>query len=233
MAGRRTIAITGATRGIGRALVLRWAAEGHVVHGCGRSEEALAELRAACPSSSSFRRVDVADARDVEGWASEVLGATGPPDLLINNAGIINSRAPLWEVPEDEMARVLGVNVLGTVHVIRAFVPAMIERGRGVVVNLSSGWGQFSAPMVGPYCASKFAVEGLTGSLAAELPEDVVAVALQPGIIHTEMLDTAFGADASAHWSPEEWVDVAAPFILGLGPEHRGKSVRVPGSVEP
>ncbi|MCG8455238.1 MAG: SDR family NAD(P)-dependent oxidoreductase, partial [Holophagales bacterium] len=86
----------------------------------------------------------------------------------------------------------------------------------------------FSAPDVGPYCATKFAIEGLTGSLAQELPDGLAAIPLSPGIIHTEMLDTAFGDGASAHWTPEQWIDVAAPFILALGPADNGKSLRIP-----
>lgn len=233
MSDSRLIVITGATRGIGRSLAERWSDEGHTVIGCGRSEGKLEELRQRCPEPSAFHRVDVANEEDVAAWARTILDGFGVPDLVLNNAGLVNRRAPLWEVPADEMEAVISVNVLGTVHVVRHLAPALIEKGRGVIVNVSSGWGQFSAPGVGPYCASKFAVEGLTGSLAAELPDGVVAVALQPGIIHTEMLDVAFGDAAENHWTPEEWVDVAAPFILGLGPEHDGRSVRVPGSVEP
>jgi len=107
-------------------------------------------------------------------------------------------------------------------------LPTMVERGSGTLVNVSSGWGQFSAPEVGPYCASKFAVEGLTAALAQELPGGMAAVALNPGVIHTEMLDTAFGDGASQHWGTEQWIDVAAPFILELGPEHNGQSIRIP-----
>ena len=82
----------------------------------------------------------------------------------------------------------MAVNVSGTLNVIRAFVPAMIAAGRGVIANLSSGWGRSTDALVGPYCASKYAIEGLTGSLAQELPRPLAAVAVSPGVIDTDML---------------------------------------------
>ena len=228
MKDQRSILITGATRGLGRELARRFARDGHTVIGCGRREAHVEEARRELGAGHHFQTVDVTSDSEVATWAASVLGSAGAPDLLINNAGVINRRAPLWEVPAEEMARVLDVNVKGVFHVIRHFVPAMIERGSGVICNLSSGWGQFGAPEVGPYCASKFAVEGLTASLAQEIPSGMAAIALSPGIIHTEMLDVAFGESAGQHWKPEDWIEVAAPFILSLGPAENGKSVRIP-----
>jgi NAD(P)-dependent dehydrogenase (short-subunit alcohol dehydrogenase family) len=227
----RKILLTGATRGLGHALTLRFAELGHHVAGCGTKAAAVEELRDRLGEPPHrFRTVDVTDDDAVAAWAAEVFAGFGVPDLLLANAGVINARAPVWKVPREDFDRVIDVNVKGVANVLRHFLPPMIARGSGVVCNLSSGWGQFSAPDVGPYCASKFAIEGLTGSLAKELPLGLAAIALSPGIIHTEMLDTAFGADADKHWSPDRWVDVAAPFILALGPADNGKSVRIPGS---
>lgn len=224
----RIILITGCTRGLGRALAERWAAEGHTIVGCGRSEGKLQELREQLGSRHHFTAVDVVDSDAVDAWAEAVVADIGVPHLVINNAALINERAPLWQVPVDEFSNVIDVNLKGVHHVVRSFVPHLIEAGRGLVINLSSGWGQFAAPDVGPYCTTKFGIEGYTGSLAADLPDGLAAIPLQPGIIHTEMLDTAFGDGASQHWTPEEWIDVAAPFILGLGPEHNGQSLRIP-----
>lgn len=225
---KRIILITGVTRGLGRALAERYASEGHTVVGCGRTEEKLASLRDELGAPHHFTAVDVVDFAAVDSWAREVFDAVGVPDLLINNAALVNERAPLFEVPVEEFSQIVDVNVKGIHHVVRAFVPAMIDAGRGVIVNLSSGWGQFTAPEVGPYCTTKFAVEGYTGSLSQELPDGLAAVPLQPGIIHTDMLETAFGESAEEHWSPEEWIDVAAPFILDLGPEDNGEKRRIP-----
>src|SRR5262245_5800062 len=186
--GPRRIVLTGATRGLGRALTERFAERGHTVFGCGRSADAVARLRAAHPAPHDFEAVDVSDARAVERWAGRLLAAGPAPDLLINNAGVMNRSAPLWEQSAEEFDRVMAVNVSGTVNVLRAFLPAMIARGSGVVLNLSSGWGRSTSPLVAPYCASKWAVEGLTQALAQELPAGIVAAAVNPGIIDTDML---------------------------------------------
>lgn len=226
----RTIVLTGATRGIGRALAERWAGEGHRLALCGRDPAQVADLQQAVGEQNLVSVLDVTDLAAVEAWAAEILHRFGAPDLLINNAGIINRRAPLWQVPPGEFARVLDVNIRGPFNLIHALLPAMIERGKGVVVNLSSGWGHSTAPEVAPYCATKFAIEGMTRALAEELPAGLAAIPLSPGIIHTEMLAAAIGEQAASFWTPETWVNTAAPYLLSLGPEHNGKSLRIPGS---
>ena len=230
MSHLRKILVTGATRGIGRVMVTRFAGLGHSVAACGRDSDALAALAAEIGDGHHLRAIDVTGAARVDGWAASLAGEGWVPDLLINNAGVINRQAPLWELGEEEIARVLDVNVKGVANVIRAFLPAMIEAKRGVVVNISSGWGHSTAPHVAPYCASKFAIEGMTRALAQELPPGLAAVPLSPGVVHTEMLETAFGDGAAAHWKPDAWADVAVPYLLGLGPEDNGRSQRIPGS---
>jgi len=218
------IVITGVTRGLGRALAEWYVAHGHTVAGCGRSGPAIFDLRFTHPEPQSFDAVDVTLPVKVALWAERVLGAMGAPDFLINNAGLINAPAPLWKVPADEFARVVSVNITGVANVIRAFAPAMVERGSGVIVNLSSGWGRSTSPEVAPYCATKWAVEGLTKALAQELPAGMAAVALNPGVIDTDMLRTCFADSASSYPKADEWAKRAAPFILGLGPGDNGSS---------
>jgi len=229
MSDNKTVLITGVTRGLGRAMARGFAARGHRVDGCGRSEEDLRTLADDLGDGHHFRAVDVSSVDEVEGWAREVLDAGRVPDFLVNNAAVITRRAPLWEISAEEFDRIVDVNVKGTVHVLRAFLPAMIDRGRGVVVNFSSGWGRTTDAGVAPYCATKFAVEGLTGALAQELPDGLVAVPLSPGIIHTEMLDVAFGDQASSFPTPEAWAETAVPYILGLGAGDNGVPRRIPG----
>ncbi len=226
---QRTIVITGATRGLGRTMAVHMAKRGHTILACGRDEVQLAALSKVLGDGHDIARVDVIDRGRVESWSQDLVARFGAPDLVLNNAALINRRAPLWEVPADEFDRVIDVNIKGVVNVTRALLPAMIERGSGMVVNFSSGWGQSTAPEVAPYCATKFAIEGLTGALAQELPPGLGAVALSPGIIHTEMLDEAFGEDADQFPDPETWARDAIPFILGLGAAHNGHSLRVPG----
>ncbi len=224
-----TIVITGVTRGLGRALADWYIANGHTVVGCGRSAEII-EMRFTHPAPHDFAVVDVTDENKVAIWAEKVTGPHGAPDILINNAALMNNPAPLWKVPTREFDRLIDVNVKGPVNVIRHFLPAMIARGRGVVVNLSSGWGRGTSPEVAPYCASKYAIEGLTQALAQELPAGLAAVALNPGVIDTDMLRQCWADSAGGYPKAAEWAKTAAPFILSLGPKHNGKSLSVSGS---
>ncbi len=204
------------------------AAAGRTVAGCGRDAARLDELARELGRPHDFQPVDVRTG-DVGEWALRLMEAGGPPDLLINNAGVINQPAPLWRVPPEEFSRVVDVNLLGVYNVLRAFLPAMVERRRGVVVNMSSGWGRSTSPEVAPYCASKFAVEGMTRALAQELPEGMAAVALNPGVIDTDMLRTAWGGAAAAHPAASDWAERAVPYLLSLGPRNNGDSLSVPG----
>lgn len=201
---------------------------GHTVFGCSRSAEAVAELGRLWGSPHRLSVVDVSRDEEVAPWAAQVLAQGGPPDLLVNNAGVINGNAMLWEISAEEFSRVLDVNVKGVANVIRHFLPAMVERRQGVIVNFSSGWGRSVSPEVAPYCASKWAVEGLTRALAEELPAGMAAVPLNPGIIDTAMLRSCFGENAASYPDAATWAKRAVPFLLKLGPRHNGQPLTVP-----
>jgi NAD(P)-dependent dehydrogenase (short-subunit alcohol dehydrogenase family) len=229
MSVKKIVVITGVTRGLGRAMVEEFARLGHTVVGCGRSQKEIAQLRGKMGKPHAFATVDVAVDDEVQTWATEVLRSHCPPSLLLNNAAIINKNARLWEVGVDEFSQLLDVNVKGTVSVIHHFLPAMIKQGEGVVVNFSSGWGRSTDAEVAPYCASKWAIEGLTQSLSQELPSGLAAVALNPGIINTDMLRSCFGGSASSYPTPDRWVKTAVPFLLKLGPGDNGRQLTAPG----
>ncbi|MCA9074981.1 MAG: SDR family NAD(P)-dependent oxidoreductase [Planctomycetaceae bacterium] len=225
---KRIVLVTGVSRGLGRAMADGFRDAGCTVLGCSRSTAGIAELRDEFGDPHRFAVVDVASEPDVAEWAKRLLREGLVPDLLINNAALINENAPLWEVSSEKMASLLDVNVLGTHHVIRQIVPAMIERGSGVIVNFSSGWGRSTSPDVAPYCATKWAIEGLTRALASELPPGMAAIPLNPGIINTEMLQSCF-ADGAAHYpTAQQWATRAVPFLLGLGPQHNGQPLTAP-----
>ena len=229
MNAKITVAITGVTRGLGRAMAKEFARLGHTVVGCGRSEKEIARLRREHGKPHDFAVVDVASDEQVKAWADAVQRTHRAPNLLLNNAALINKNARLWDVSADEFSQIIDVNVKGTVSVIRHFLPAMIQQGEGVVVNFSSGWGRSTDAEVAPYCASKWAIEGLTQSLAQELPAGLAAVALNPGIINTDMLQSCFGSSAASYPTPERWAKTAAPFLLKLGPDDNGKQLTAPG----
>jgi len=220
--------ITGVTRGLGRAMAEEFVSRGHTVVGCGRSSRHIKQLRQVVGAPHDFYPVNVASDDEVKTWASLVLNTHGAPDLLLNNAGVINANARLWEISAREFADVVDTNLTGVANVIRHFAPAMVQRKRGVIVNFSSGWGRSADAEVAPYCATKWAVEGLTQSLAQELPSGMAAVALNPGVINTEMLRSSFGGSAASYPSPDEWAQLAVPFLLQLGAADNGKPLTVP-----
>ena len=227
--GKKIVLITGVTRGLGQAMAEEFARRGHTVLGCGRTKARIDQLRRRLGAPHDFYVVDVASDDEVKSWASLLLNSHGPPDLVLNNAGVINRNRPLWEVAAAEFAQVMAVNVNGMANVIRHFAPEMVKRKSGVLVNFSSGWGRSVDAEVAPYCASKWAIEGMTLALAQELPSGMAAVALNPGIINTEMLQSCFGASARSYPSPDDWVKMAVPFLLELGPKDNGKQLEVPG----
>lgn len=223
------VVITGASRGLGHAMAMGFSADGWTVSGCGTDAAALRSLAKSLGSDHLVQSCDVTDPASVEAFAAAAITRFGPPDLLLNNAATIHPNKPLWEATAEEFARVIDVNLKGVHLVLRAFLPGMIQRGRGVVVNFSSGWGRSTSPEVAAYCASKWGIEGLTSALAQELPGGLAAVALNPGIIDTRMLRSCFGEGAGSYPSPEEWAKVAVPYLASLGARHNGRALTVPG----
>lgn len=224
----KRVVITGCSRGLGRAMVTEFAAAGWTVAGCSRRTEAISKLRGAFPAPHFFQAANVADEEDVMNFCAEVLERQGPPDLLLNNAAIINYSNPIWEVSAREFSEVVDVNIKGTASMIRHLIQPMMQRGTGVIVNFSSGWGRSTSPEVAPYCATKFAIEGLSQAIAQETGGKVAVAALNPGIIDTEMLRLCFGSEAGSYPNAEAWAKKAVPFLMGLGAKDNGKALTAP-----
>ncbi len=225
---QKTILITGVSRGLGRAMAEEFIRLGHTVLGCGRSPDEITRLQKQFAAPHDFAVVDVANDGQVAAWAKRILKSHGTPDLVLNNAGLINRNARLWEISALEFSQVIDVNLKGTANVIRHFAPEMVKRRSGVIVNFSSGWGRSTDAEVAPYCATKWAIEGLTQALAQELPPGMAAVPLNPGIINTDMLRSCFGGSASSYPTPRDWAKIAVPFLLKLGVLDNGRSLTVP-----
>jgi len=224
MSDSRTIVISGVTSGLGLALSQHFVETGHRVFGCGRRENPLAHAKS---DRFVFRQLDINDADALAGWTAEIQSQERI-DLLVHNAAIMQPSANLHEVDLAVVEEVIRINVLGAFQVLQAFLPGMLAAGRGVVVTMSSGAGRHGIPGISSYCASKYAVEGLTKSLAKELPEPLAAIPLAPGMIDTDMLRTNFGDSAGQHQKPSEWAKRAGPMIIGLSREHNGESLTVP-----
>jgi len=215
----KNVLITGVSRGLGRALATGIRDQGHRVVGCARQSTELPGCRVDV--------VDLADDAAVGNWIKDVVQHWGVPDLVINNAAIINPNQPLWEVPYADFEQLVRINIQGVFSVIRHVVPAMIENQQGIIANLSSGWGRSVSADVASYCCSKWGIEGLTLALAEDLPQGLAAVPVNPGIINTDMLQSCFGENASGAPTADEWAQRAVPFFLNLNASENGQSLSV------
>lgn len=185
-----TVIVTGASRGIGRAIALRLASTGAEIALWARDLAALdavaAEIAAANGKAVAFE-CDVSDPAAVERVASLVRTAMPPVRTIVNNAGAVIRKATA-ELDDADWRRVMAVNLDGTFHVTRAFLPQLTRSG-GRVINIASRAGREGTAMLASYCAAKHAVVGFTRSLAEELRAAKVCVnAVCPGSVDTAML---------------------------------------------
>ncbi|MFQ3616384.1 MAG: SDR family NAD(P)-dependent oxidoreductase [Cyanobacteriota bacterium] len=222
---QRRIVITGVGQGLGRSLAQRFVALGHLVWGCDLNGGAIAQLQQQFLAPHQFQTVDVTQPAQVNAWAEAVLGQH-TPDLLINNAGYTPPMAAYWDLPAAEFDRTLAVNVQGVANVLRAFLPAMVAQQQGIIVTLSARWGRQGAANAAAYCASKWAIEGLTQAIALELPAGMAAVTFSPGAVHTHALEVVYGVEKAATYpSPDDWAKQAAETLLAIAPEQNGQAL--------
>lgn len=184
------ILVTGAGKGIGLATTLAFARAGHRVaagmRNPGRAPE-LGEIAAREKLHVSIETMDVDDDISVSRAIERIVQDIGPIDVLVNNAGIERVGA-VEDVPMDEIRAVMETNYFGAVRCIKAVVPSMRERRRGCIVNVTSISGRLASSPMGPYAASKFALEALSECLAQEVkPFNVRVAVVEPGIIDTSM----------------------------------------------
>lgn len=220
----RTAAVTGASRGIGRSTALALARLGYRVFALARSESDLQCLAADAGREGLEIRpivMDVADEGSREQAVRVIEEATEGygVDVLVNNAGY-GQLGPVEEVPPDLVRRQMEVNLIGPLALTQAFLPAMRRRRAGVVVNVSSIAGRISTPFMGPYSASKFALEALSDALRLELtPFGVHVVLIEPGPIHTNFGRAARATSVERPGSPY------APYLRSYRLARRGSDL--------
>ncbi|MFQ6338686.1 SDR family oxidoreductase [Bacillus sp. AF62] len=228
----KSVIITGVTQGLGRAMVDRFHELGWNIYGCGRSKDKIEELKKQYSKIHDFQVIDVSDSQQVNNWANYILNRHTAPDMIINNASIVNQNAQLWKITAQEFENVMNVNVNGVVNVIRAFVPTMVARKEGIIINMSSSWGREGEAELAPYCASKFAIEGITKSMALELPHGMAVVALDPGgSISTPMLKSCAPQYINESPTPETWSHKATQYILNITIDKNGDSLTCPACI--
>jgi 3-oxoacyl-[acyl-carrier protein] reductase len=210
----RVAVITGAGRGIGRATALELARRGWSLALLGRSDDPLRDVAAevsAIGAQSRAIHCDVSSPTEVDRAAAEVLAELAVPQLVINNAGVIDRGRAVHETPVASWDQVVGVNLRGPFLICRALLPAMLARGRGRFVQIASISATLGSPGAASYAASKWGVVGLTKSLAEELRgTGLSAVALLPGSVDTEML-------VGSGFEPRMSADDVARMIVFLG----------------
>lgn len=225
----RTVVITGCTRGLGRAMIPLFVDAGWRVVGCGRNADQITDLGRQWTAPHFLSTCDVSQEADIATFCVSILEKSGPPDLVLNNAAIINPNAPLWETSAADFSRIIDINIKGPAAIMRHLLPAMLKRGSGVIVNFSSGWGRCTAADVAPYCATKYAIEGLSMATAQDTGGKVAVIPMNPGIIDTDMLRSTFGSGAAGFPDADDWAKRAVPFFIKLGPKDNGKPMTVPG----
>jgi NAD(P)-dependent dehydrogenase (short-subunit alcohol dehydrogenase family) len=188
--------VTGAASGIGRAMAERFAAEGMKVVLADIEEGALAEVEREMKASGATVlavRTDVARAADVETLAAKTVDAFGAVHVLCTNAGVGPATGATWELTEADWRWVLGVNLWGVLHGVRAFVPIMLKQdSEGHIVNTASVAGLLSAPFAATYCVAKHGVVTLSESLHRELAQvgsKVKVSVLCPAWVKTQLMD--------------------------------------------
>jgi 3-oxoacyl-[acyl-carrier protein] reductase len=206
------VVVTGANRGLGREMSLRFAREGARVVLVGRTESELEAVAEEAEGETLVAPADVTDAEAVEGVVESTLDAFGRLDTLVNNAGIgllslEDGGLPTHEIAEGRWRQILDVNLTGVFLCSKAALPHMLERGSGNVINISSGLGRYAAPGYAPYNASKHGLEGLTKTMALDYEEAGVNVnALDPG----GRVNTAFWD----HLPDEERAEILQPEVM-------------------
>jgi NAD(P)-dependent dehydrogenase (short-subunit alcohol dehydrogenase family) len=229
----QTVVVTGAGRGIGRAIAVRCAREGAQVVLAARTDSELHETAEQIGEKNGRPLVvptDVAVRAQVRELVAKVKSELGVVDLLVNNAGRLGALGPLWEAEPDDWWSDVTVNVYGLFLCSREFLPGMLERGRGRIINMVGGGAGSAFPFASGYAASKAAVMRLTECLDAELADvdtPVKVFALSPGFVRTAMTEPFVKTREGAKWmqrlakrleegddSPPEW---AAQMAVAIG----------------
>ncbi|MDP6475937.1 MAG: SDR family oxidoreductase [Alphaproteobacteria bacterium] len=249
--GKRAI-ITGGGRGIGRATAERFLTAGAEVYVCCLTRESLDNVLADNPGLKGCL-ADVGEADQVAQLFHHAEAHLGGLDVLVNNAGIGDPRAPIEEVTDGEWRHAFAVNIDGMFYCIRRAVPLLRAAGGGAIINISTASTRTGLPLRTPYIASKWAVEGLSDNLARELgPDNIRCNAILPGIIDNprgrrlvERIAAERGqdyAEAEAHYfsfvstrswiQPEEVADMAV-FLAGDAAKNvSGQAIGVCGNLE-
>ncbi len=246
------VMITAGGAGIGRAMAEAFVEGGAKVHLCDIDEAALRETEAALPGVTG-QICDVADPKAVDAFFAAGAENLGGLDVLINNAGISGPTKPVEDIADAEWRQTLAVNLDGHFYCLRKAVPLLRAAGGGSIVNLSSAAGRFGFPLRTPYVATKWAIVGMTKSLAMELGKDkirvnclcpgpvdgerirrvIAAKAEQRGISESEMqADLLKDVSLNCFVSPQDIANMAVYLASPAGATISGQALSIDGNIE-
>lgn len=205
MVNARVAVITGAATGIGQTIAARFLGEGYRVHICDCDPSAIDAFRAAHPGATTSL-ADIARVDQVDALFDEVRSAYGRLDVLVNNAGIAGPTAPIEAIEPADWERTIAVDLNGQFYCTRRAVPMLKSAGGGSIINISSNAAFFGFPLRAPYTACKWALIGLTKTLAMELGTHRIRVnAICPGSVKGPRIDRVINRDAAERGrTPEE-----------------------------
>ncbi len=219
--------VTGASRGIGRALANKYVESGAQVLVCATDESKLTSLEAECeskPGKLQYIAGDLTKANTREKLVQTALQNWNQIDLLVNNAGVLGPRTTIDEFPDEEWDHVIDVNLNAVFHLTKLVLQQMYKQNSGRIINVTSGLGRFGRATWGAYCVSKFGVEGLTEVLADEVKDTGIEVnAVNPGPTRTDMRAEAVPSEDPMNIpAPEDILDVFLYLALPQGEGNNG-----------
>ena len=184
---RKIVIITGVSKGIGKSITLEFMKHDWIVIGCARNKKIMNDMNKKY-THHSFTSVDVSDFNAVKSWIDGVITKYGVPDMLINNAAINNYGCHTM----DNYRKTMNINLFGSLYTIDVLLPKMKKSNKNIkILNISSVLGLIGSGPSASYCASKFAMEGLTQCIAAELPHNIMICCYDPGVVSSDMCTNA------------------------------------------
>ncbi len=223
----KTVLITGGSRGLGLVLARRFASEGAKIAVCARDGEELERAKKdleTCGAEVLTAVCDVRNQNEVEQMVEAVCSHYGQIDVLVNNAGVIQV-GPLEVQTKKDFEDALNVHFWGAYHTMSAVIPQMKKRGAGKIVNISSIGGKMNVPHLAPYCASKFALVGLSGAMRVELAKDNIDVTtVCPGLMRTgSHVNAVFKGKNTLEYA---WFSISDAFPLAsIGADDAAKQI--------
>ena len=214
--------ITGAGRGMGRAIALGLAKEGVKIALTGRNQELMNKVTKEIESIGGKAKtflLDVTNDYQAESVSKEVFEEWGSIDILVNNAGVILYDKPVWETTLEDWNFIIDTNLKGTFLTCKAVLPYMMEKGEGYIINIGSSSGKEPDDEYGPYAASKWGVVGYTASLAKSLSgQGIIVNGINPTWVDTDMART-YIPEGDPEWVTPDEISNAAIYLLTKAPK--------------